>query len=273
MAEIITTTSTVVNTSRFVFLHRYTFQKLWKHMMIHYSFAKAQILVLGRSGVGKSVLTSVVLGEVGDHNWKEPGISQDVEIKPITLTNLTKVITVVPGQSVNERRVALDRHFYKNELEGLIYVADWGFTDLRSSYIEQTLVDAGEDSLEKIRAYHLKAELDDFKSIIESLKTIRSNNKGPKWLLVAVTKFDLFSDNESEARTYYEDENSEFYSIIKGLFSAVGEHNIKVKICFVSSKLDNFEWNGTTFKPQLTSDLIRRQKFNEFVKELTEISK
>jgi len=273
MAEIITTSSTVVRSGVFVYLHRYTFQKLWKHMMVYCKFAKTQILVLGRSGVGKSVLTSIILGENSDHAWVEPGISRDVEIKALTLKDSTKIITVVPGQGVFDRYAAIDKHFFKNTLEGLIYVADWGFTDLREEYLEKTLIDGGKESLEEIRKYNLQDELKDFEKIIDNLKNIRSNSKEPRWLLVAVTKFDLFANDETEAIKYYKDKNGEFYSIIHNLLNAIGENNIKVEICFVSSKLDNFSWNGTTYQPQLTSDIARRQKFREFVETLTEISK
>lgn len=273
MVELGTATSLTMRTGTLMYKNRHLIQKWLKLIMVACSIGKTQVLILGRSGVGKSVLTSIIHGEAEKLQWKEPGVSQDIEVKPILIGEWTKIATVVPGQDIIERQRALHKHFVNNTLEGMIYVVDWGFTDLRSKHIEQKLVDQGKfETLEQIRNYHLKQELIDFSKVVEQLKLTLSNKKGPKWLMIAVTKFDLFNDNELDARLYYEDKQGEFYSILNDLITSVGEQNFKIRISFVSAQIEDFQWNGVIHKPKLTSSAAHKELLINFINDLAEIS-
>ena len=51
--------------------------------------------------------------------------------------------------------------------------------------------------------YNLKNEIDDIKSVCEQIKVAYSNGKGPKWIVIAVNKVDLFYNNVNDAQKYY----------------------------------------------------------------------
>lgn len=268
MVDPVITPSQVFSISKLIYNQRHTLQKWWKQLLVGCNLGKAQILVLGRSGVGKSVLTSYIHGEANSLEWLEPGISPDVEIKPISLGDWVKIVSIIPGQNSRERSHGLERHLLQNDLEGLIYVGDWGYTDLRDPNFEKQLISDGYDTLEKIRQYHLEKEVEDFRKVVEQLKISIHAGRGPKWLMIAITKYDLFKNNELDAEEYYKNPKGQFYSVLNDLFKNVGELNIDVQICFVSSKIDEFTWNSKKYLPQMTSSNEHREQLKKFVVDL-----
>lgn len=140
---------------------------------------KPSVIITGRAGAGKSVLASHYHGEANTQDWNEPGTSTDVEIKPITIGDWTKIVAVIPGQSSLERAKALGQ---ANELDGVIHVVDWGFTSIRESAVKREMIERkGIDSIEKIREHNLNLELKDFELMLDKLSISISNKKGPKW--------------------------------------------------------------------------------------------
>ncbi|CAM3897816.1 GTPase domain-containing protein [Rheinheimera salexigens] len=174
-------------------------------MQVKLNSGRPSVIITGRAGVGKSVLAAHYHGEANTQDWNEPGTSTDVEIKPITIGEWTKIVAVIPGQNTKERARALDEALNKaNKLDGVIHVVDWGFTSIRDSAVRKEMVESkGLDSIEKIRAHNLALELKDFELMLDKLAMSISNNRGPEWLVIAVNKVDLFENRLLTAEQYY----------------------------------------------------------------------
>ncbi len=96
-----------------IYEHRHKINKWWKHFLVYVSKGDTNIVVLGRPGVGKSVMTSYLYGETNNLSWELPFTSKDVEAKALTLGNWTSLVRVIPGQTNNERYQGLNEAFNK----------------------------------------------------------------------------------------------------------------------------------------------------------------
>lgn len=259
---------TVIKPVVYAYKYRKFIQDYWKRAQVKVGLGKPSVIVTGRAGVGKSVLASHYHGEANSLDWSEPGTSLDVEIKPITIGDWTKIVAVIPGQNSVERARALDEALNQsNDLDGVIHVVDWGYTSIRESAVKKDMIErAGIDTVDKIRAHNMQLELNDFDSMLEKLTMAIANKRGPKWLVIAVNKIDLFERDLSEAEDYYHPEcNSVFADKIKSLYENVGKQNIKVISLPVCSMPEPFEWNGQTVSAQIDSISKQRNYLRVFI--------
>lgn len=252
----------------YAYKYRHFIQKYWVEAQVRIGIGFPSIIVTGRTGSGKSVLVSHYHGEANNLDWKVPGTSTDVEIKPITIGDWTKIVAVIPGQNNAERAKSLDDALNKTDgLEGVIHVVDWGYTSVRSSEMEKDRIEnKGFDSVEKVREQNIYEELRDFESILDKVSMAKANGRGPSWLLIAVNKIDLFEDTVDEAaRHYHPSYSGEFSKILASFYKSVGEHNIRVDCIPVCSMPEPFKWNKQTVKSQIDSSTRLRNYLRAFV--------
>jgi len=261
---------TVVKPVIYAYKYRKFIQKYWKKAQVFANLGKPNIVITGRSGAGKSVLAAHYHGEANSLDWVEPGTSSDVEIKPIEMGKWTQIVAVIPGQNSKERAVALDSAFNKHDgLEGVIHVVDWGYTRIRDIAIQQEMATKGIDSISKLREHNISLELKDFELMVDKIKMSIANGRGPKWLVIAVNKMDLYQSELEDARQYYHPGCSGAFSqIINDLYTAVGANNIKIVCLPVCSMPEVFSWNGEEMKPQIDSITIQRSYLRSFVDNL-----
>lgn len=254
----------------YAYKYRHFIQQHWKSLQIAAGIGTPQVLVTGRSGVGKSVLVAHYHGEANSHTWNLPASSPDVEIKPISIGDWTKIVSVVPGQDSRERTIALDNSFNKFDgLEGVIHVVDWGYTAVRDEAIRGAVVSGGVDTVELFRQRNLRLEIEDFNYMIERMIMSITNNRGPKWLLVAVNKIDLYLDQLKEARGYYHPSaESEFSEAIQKLYRAVGANNVKVACVPVCSCPEPFSWNGVYVRSKIDSVTEYKGYLRRFIEQV-----
>lgn len=263
---------TVVRPVVYAYKYRKFIQDSWKKAQVKIGLGKPSVIVTGRAGVGKSVLASHYHGEANKQDWNEPGTSSDVEIKPITIGDWTKIVAVIPGQDSLERSRALGEALNKEDgLDGVIHVVDWGFTSIRDSAVKREMIEAkGIDSIDKIREHHLALELRDFELMLDKLAMSISNGRGPKWLVIAVNKVDLFEKNLIEAERYYNPLcTSKFTDKINSLYKIVGENNIKVIHLPVCPMPESFEWNDEIVTPQVDSITKQRNYLRVFIDKIS----
>lgn len=259
---------TVAKPIVYAYKYRRFIQEYWKKAQIKVGLGKPSVIVTGRAGVGKSVLASHYHGEANTQDWNESGTSQDVEIKPITIGDWTKIVAVIPGQSSQERARALDEALNKtNELDGVIHVVDWGFTSIREAAVRKEMIESRKiDSIDKIREHNLALELNDFESMLDKLTMSISNGRGPKWLVIAVNKVDLFEKDLLIAERYYNPLcTSPFTDKINSFLRTVGANNIKVVHLPVCPMPEPFEWNGEVVAPQIDSITKQRNYLRVFI--------
>lgn len=255
----------------YVYKYRHAIQEYWIKALIKIGKGNADVIVTGRGGAGKSVLSSHYHGEANSLDWKLPDTSRDVEIKPITIGEWTKIVSVIPGQDNAERAKALDTALNRSEsLDGIIHVVDWGYTAIRDDSVKKSMVDdKGLDTVDKVRDHNLKLEFRDFERLLDSVKLSIRNERGPKWLVIAVNKVDLYESTLDAAKQYYHPAcGGPFSEAIEELYSAVGKDNIKVVCVPVCAQPEAFEWNKQKVTSQIDSVTKQRNYLRRFVDDL-----
>jgi len=241
-------------------------QKWWKRLLISVNLGKTNILVTGQPSTGKSVLTATLYSESSNIDYMLPGTSTTVETKAITLGDWTKVVRVVPGQVSAERDRGIHDAFDSDELQGILHVVDWGYTKPRDLAIQARLIEQGIDSIQNLRDYYLKLEIKELEYVCSRIREAHSINKGPKWLIIAINKVDLFRDRLNAAESYYNIINANaFTTVVNDMLKHVGQNNLKVMTVPVCAWEDDFEWNeiviktnlgGTQYKHELLRNII-----------------
>lgn len=249
--------------------YRHTIQKWWKHFLVYVNKGNTNTVVLGRPSVGKSVMASYLYGETNNLSWELPETSKDVEATALTLGEWTNIVRVIPGQTTNERYLGLNEAFNKSsKLEGIIYVADWGFTDVRDRVIKKQMIQfEGISTIEELRAFNLKREIEDFKAICREIEKAFALGKTPKWLLIIVNKSDLFFDDDllNSAQSYYHPKGtSEFSKILQSTLYQIGEQRLKCQSIPLCSYEKDLIWNKETIKTRIGGEENRKALMANF---------
>nr|MDT0664158.1 hypothetical protein [Micromonospora sp. DSM 115978] len=125
---------------------------------------------------------------------------------------------------------------------GIIHVACWGHNRVwqlgEQRAIDDTLRgEVPNVDLESVRAWHLRKELAGFQHLCEEIVEGRIATR-LRWLIVAVTKCDLYWDRIDEARDYYlpggSGRESEFAATLREL---VARTSVEVAVLPMSSRL------------------------------------
>lgn len=230
------------------------------------------IAILGTAGVGKTILSRCLHGQSPEYNYKIPGVSTSVESNAIPFREKTKLVRVIPGQGSSARDIGINEAFHGNKsLEGVIYVVDWGYTKPRDRNTQALLEDSEIDSIEKLREYNLRREIEDIGRLAEDIKRAHSNGNGPKWLIIAVNKVDLFFDRIDEVQKYYSIQfDSEFTKILKDMVKYIGEKNIFCETLPISVWPEDFMWKNELIKTNIGGKEIEHGLAINFINRISE---
>lgn len=268
--------SFLIRSSFTAYQKRHLLQHLWKNLLTFSDLGKTNIVVLGRPAVGKSVLTSKLYGEANDFSWELPDTSSQVESRAIQLGEWTSLVRVIPGQTTAESDIGIDEAFNKhNELQGVMFVTDWGFTGVRDNTLKESMIrNQGIDTLEKLRQHNLKSELTYFKRVCDKIREAYSCGRKIKWVLIVVNKVDLFPESVENAMNYYAtNADSPFVKILNETLKSIGELNIKCSVMPISAWQNDFSWNKEEVKTNLGGTDIERELFRELITKIAEFSK
>ena len=266
--------SSLLRTTIAIYKNRSLFQNWWIKLLAYTDAGQTDIAVLGRANVGKSVLSSHLHGEASNLSFDIPSTSSSVEIKAIQIGEWTQLVRVIPGQDNRNRADALRENFNNQKTQGVIYVVDWGYTDVRSTTFKEKLIKEDKlDTIEKIRAYNMERELDDLRDVLKVIKDSHLLGKGPKWLVIAVNKVDLFHDQIDEAQRYYDPTfDSRFTTLIKTTMNDIGAMNMKVVALPLISWDTNFEWAGEKIESMTGGKEDVRNLTKNFISAIVELS-
>ena len=228
------------------------------------------ILVLGRGGVGKTVLLDHISNETSSKEWQLPDTSTTTELKTAELGEWYKIIAVAPGQNTLERRKAVDDALNtKNNLQGIIYLTNFGYTEIRHEGLKEELIQEGLTDIESIRKKNLDLEFEEFDTFLTFLEHSILNNRGPKWLIIGVNKIDLYFDRLNEAQRYYDPECSgKFRDRIEKLYSQIGRHQLKIVCLPVCSLNEPFSWNNLEVTSKIKSSMRTRNYLKAFIDQI-----
>lgn len=256
-----------------VYKNRRNIYGLWKRLQAYMDIGGTNIAVLGKSGVGKSVLTSHLHGEANSLDWAPPGVSSNIETSPISIGEWTRLVRVIPGQSSSERAKGLTEVFHhSSSLEGVIYVCAGGYIKIRDSSVANDLIrEMRVSSLDKYAAFQRQQEAADLREVCNRLLETQASGKKPRFLVVAVNKCDLFLDRLASFYDFYGLGGSgPTAKVLRDFKKESNNQELRVSVVPVSAYPEDFEWNGTNITTQITTVTQHKNLVRNFLTQLAE---
>jgi hypothetical protein len=224
-----------------------------------------KIAITGERGAGKSVIYDAITGQIGE-GYLPRGQSEDVEKRRVKIVapsgRARSYIAVVPGQRSAERDRALENVFGspggpQSKLRGVIHVVCWGYQQIWSAsdrYLLSRELKARGADLERIRLVNHQSELRDFDEVCQLLEDTWSSSEPGVWLIVAVTKADLYwSELDAVKREYVPTTSGlgrPFAQRLRSLADQVGHSRLKVAVTPVSSLSSPYHFDQLIKEPE-----------------------
>ena len=219
------------------------------------------VAVTGEAGSGKTVLYDALVQAIrtGDRDsTRSPASEKHRTVFRSGSRRAQASVVVVPGQASEEREhdlsVTMDGTASPH---GIIHVVCWGHNRVWQASGQRAVEEAlraenpGIDQ-EAVRHWHLRKEVEDFRDLCERIVERRGARR-LRWMLIAVTKCDLYWDRIEAARDYYipggRGGESEFCALLRGL---AAETSIGIAALPMSSRLIRHQ-----FLPRLRPQLFQ----------------
>lgn len=211
---------------------------------------KNYLLMTRMQGVGKTDLFNHLTGRAFARDYSQP--------KPSTRSDIGKLnrsmgLTVIPGQTSAPRMKAIqDTLLGKNPPLGIIHVVANGFATTRSELADD--LTSGAEKSKTLLSYRqsmLKSEVEDLFQICEWVRQAHRDGRRPVWLMLAVTKCDLFVDDPTASGRYAPGGRGSIPERLMRLTNQVGSDNFSWQAANICSSLVPFNWKSTSIKPQL----------------------
>lgn len=188
------------------------------------------VAVTGMTGVGKSHLVDRLARRTSGNGVAEVG-SAVMERRTRRSARLQGFrFRVVPGDNAATRLGALDEVFHDEPVDGVIHVVANGYATPR-----RTAGTTGAASA--TREEQLAAELEDWTITSHRIASMAVRRDKPIWLVIAVTKADLYPDDVDEAVHYYSPgSGSPFGDKVDALRALAGGAKLSIDVLPVSSQ-------------------------------------
>ena len=187
------------------------------------------VAVTGMTGVGKSRLADRLARRTTGDGVAEVG-SAVMERRTRRSARLQGFrFLVVPGDNAATRLGALDEVFHDEPVDGVIHVVANGHATPRR-------VAGTTGAATATREQQLAAELEDWSITAHRIASMAVRRDKPVWLVVAVTKADLYADELDEVLRYYSPgSGSPFGDKLDELRALAGGARLSVDVLPVSS--------------------------------------
>ncbi|ADU49388.1 hypothetical protein [Intrasporangium calvum] len=188
------------------------------------------VAVTGMTGVGKSQLVDRLTRRASGDGVTEVG-SAVMERRTRRSPRLQGFrFLVVPGDNAATRLGALDEVFHDEPVDGVIHVVANGHATPRRAGGTTGAATA-------TREAQLVAELEDWTITSHRIASMAVRRHKPIWLIIAVTKTDLYPDDVDEVVHYYSpDSGSPFGDKVDALRALAGGAKLSIDVLPVSSQ-------------------------------------
>jgi hypothetical protein len=188
------------------------------------------VAVTGMSGVGKSQLADRLVRRSASDGVAEVG-SAVMERRTRRSARMQGFrFLVVPGDNAATRLSALDEVFHDEPVDGVIHVVANGYATPRRTGGTTGTATA-------TRTEQLAAELEDWTITSHRIASMAVRRDKPIWLVIAVTKTDLYPDEVEEVVRYYSPgSGSPFGDKVDALRALAGGAKLSIDVLPVSSQ-------------------------------------
>lgn len=187
------------------------------------------IAVTGMTGVGKTQLTDRLAGNTAGAAADVGSAVMERRIRRSSRLRGFR-FRVVPGDNAATRLGALDEVFHDDPVDGVLHVVANGYATARRAGGTSGAAAATRDE-------QLAAELEDWAITSHRIASMAVRRGKPIWLVIVVTKADLYPDDLDEVVRYYSPgSGSPFGDKVDELRALAGGARLSVDVLPVSSQ-------------------------------------
>lgn len=207
---------------------------LWKRVSDYFRRKRTYALFSGMEGVGKTVLLDYLTGQAYQRGYKPPDPSKRDDSGP-TAPERPVGLVVVPGPFSRARMEPVEDTLLGNRPPvGVVHVVANGFASVRGHEASEALQKTAKlKSVEDWQGYQRRREIEELEQVCGWIRQAQQKRRQPAWLILTVTKYDLFPEATAELRDdYFPGGRGDAVKLLDDLTRRVGS--------------DNFRWQATT---------------------------